>query len=245
MGRKVNTFTVEEALDLFDRAGNDDQRIEILEQLTLVNLHKFARVKGVALKAGIKKAVAINLIIEELSQLQEAEPVETEAREPEQLNTQEAELSYDDAAELLNHANSIPEFERILNLCSQAALIKMCGEHEGAKIDYNSCDRETLIKALAQCLGLSAMWADNRRKQLEELRETKPKFKPKFSDDELAYMPLKRLRKEAGVTITQLAQAVHLSKDTCYKIEAYGNGSFENTAKIRAYLVGCIKQEYP
>ena len=62
-GRKLNTFTVEEALSLFARAGNDDQRREILERLTLAKLRELAKEQGIALECNIKKEFVINLII--------------------------------------------------------------------------------------------------------------------------------------------------------------------------------------
>ena len=72
-GRKLNTFTVEEALSLFARAGNDDQRREALDRLTLAKLREFAKEQGIALEFNIKKEFVINLIMKELSQRQEVE----------------------------------------------------------------------------------------------------------------------------------------------------------------------------
>ena len=51
-----------------------------MERLTLVRVREFARVKAIVLEVNLKKAVVISLIIEGLSQLQEAEPVEAEAK---------------------------------------------------------------------------------------------------------------------------------------------------------------------
>ena len=70
-GRKLNTFTVEEALSLFARAGNDDQRREILDRLTLARLRELAKEHGIALEFNIKKEFVINLIMKELSQRHE------------------------------------------------------------------------------------------------------------------------------------------------------------------------------
>lgn len=64
-GRKVNTFTVEQALELYARATNDDQRIEILDKLTLVKLRELAKTKGLKLENNIKKWIVIRRLIEE------------------------------------------------------------------------------------------------------------------------------------------------------------------------------------
>ena len=100
MGRKLNTFTVEEALKLFARAGNDDQRREILERLTLARLRELAKEQGIALECNIKKELVISLIMKELSQRQEAEPVEPEAREPEVQRQEVRETAADRKARL-------------------------------------------------------------------------------------------------------------------------------------------------
>ena len=99
-GRKLNTFTVEEALSLFARAGNDDQRMEILERLTLARLRELAKEQGIALEFNIKKELVISLIMKELSQRQEAEPVEPEAREPEQQRQEARETAAERKARL-------------------------------------------------------------------------------------------------------------------------------------------------
>lgn len=64
-GRKLNTFTVEQALELYARATNDDQRIEILDKLTLVKLRELAKTKGLKLENNIKKWIVIRRLIEE------------------------------------------------------------------------------------------------------------------------------------------------------------------------------------
>ena len=97
MGRKLNTFTVDEALKLFARAGNDDQRRESLDRLTLARLRELAKERGIALEFNIKKEFVINLIMKELSQRQEAEP---EAREPEEQRQEVIETAADRKARL-------------------------------------------------------------------------------------------------------------------------------------------------
>lgn len=77
-GRKVNTFTVKQALELYARATNDDQRIEILDKLTLVKLRELAKTKGLKLENNIKKWIVIRRLIEEFKR--EAE----QAEEPEE-----------------------------------------------------------------------------------------------------------------------------------------------------------------
>ncbi|MBQ8692951.1 MAG: hypothetical protein IJ520_07385, partial [Synergistaceae bacterium] len=97
MGRKANTFTVEEALSLFARAGNDDQRREILERLTLARLRELAKEQGIALEFNIKKEFVINLIMKELSQRHETE---LEAREPEEQRQEVRETTAERKARL-------------------------------------------------------------------------------------------------------------------------------------------------
>lgn len=77
-GRKVNTFTVEQALELYARATNDDQRVEILDKLTKQKLLGLAEVKGLKLKNDTKKLIIINRLIDEFKR--EAE----QAEEPKQ-----------------------------------------------------------------------------------------------------------------------------------------------------------------
>ena len=96
MGRKFNTFTVEEALKLFARAGNDDQRREILERLTFERLREFAGLNGIKIKYRDTKTVAINLIMKELP-LIAAEP---ETREPEQQRQEVRETAAERKARL-------------------------------------------------------------------------------------------------------------------------------------------------
>ena len=78
-GRKVNTFTVEYVLELYARATNDDQRVEILDKLTKPRLLELAEVKGLKLKNDTKKLIIINRLIDEFKR--EAE----QAEEPEEL----------------------------------------------------------------------------------------------------------------------------------------------------------------
>ena len=73
-GRKVNTFTVEQALELYARAGNDDQRKEILDKLTLVRLRGLAKAKGLRLENNLQKWIVISRLIEEFKR--EAEQAE-------------------------------------------------------------------------------------------------------------------------------------------------------------------------
>ena len=80
-GRKVNTFTVEQALELYARATNDDQRVEILDKLTKPRLLELAEVKGLKLKNDTKKLIIINRLIDEFKR--EAEQAE-EPEEPKQ-----------------------------------------------------------------------------------------------------------------------------------------------------------------
>ena len=96
MGRKANTFTVEEALSLFARAGNDDQRREILDRLTLERLREFAGLNGIKIKCRDTKTVAIDLIMKELP-LIAAEP---ETREPEQQRQEVRETAAERKARL-------------------------------------------------------------------------------------------------------------------------------------------------
>ncbi|MBR1417491.1 MAG: hypothetical protein IJ576_00840 [Synergistaceae bacterium] len=100
MGRKLNTFTVDEALKLFARAGNDDQRRESLDRLTLARLRELAKERGIALEFNIKKEFVINLIMKELSQRHETEPVEPEAREPEEQRQEVRETAAERKARL-------------------------------------------------------------------------------------------------------------------------------------------------
>ena len=73
-GRKVNTFTVEQALELYARAGNDDQRREILDKLTLVRLRGLAKAKGLRLENNLQKWIVISRLIEEFKlEAEEAE----------------------------------------------------------------------------------------------------------------------------------------------------------------------------
>ncbi|MBQ7197451.1 MAG: hypothetical protein IJS40_08610 [Synergistaceae bacterium] len=80
-GRKVNTFTVEYVLELYARATNDDQRVEILDKLTKPRLLELAEVKGLKLKNDTKKLIIINRLIDEFKR--EAEQAE-EPEEPKQ-----------------------------------------------------------------------------------------------------------------------------------------------------------------
>lgn len=82
-GRKVNTFTVEQALELYARAGNDDQRKEILDKLTLPRLRGLAEAKGVRLGYNVKKWIVISRLIDEFKR--EAE----QGEEPKQVISDE------------------------------------------------------------------------------------------------------------------------------------------------------------
>ncbi len=85
-GRKVNTFTVEQTLELYARAGNDDQRKEILDKLTLPRLRGLAKVKGLRLGYNVKKWIVISRLIEEFKlEAEEAEVPE----EPKQVISDE------------------------------------------------------------------------------------------------------------------------------------------------------------
>ena len=96
MGRKANTFTVEEALKLFARAGNDDQRREILERLTFERLREFAGLNGIKIKCRDTKTVAINLIMKELPLI----AAEAETREPEEQRQEVRETAAERKARL-------------------------------------------------------------------------------------------------------------------------------------------------
>ena len=78
-GRKVNTFTVEYVLELYARATNDDQRVEILDKLTKPRLLELAKAKGLRLENNLQKWIVISRLIDEFKH--EAEQV----KEPEEL----------------------------------------------------------------------------------------------------------------------------------------------------------------
>ncbi len=85
-GRKVNTFTVKQALELYARATNDDQRVEILDKLTLPRLRGLAEAKGLRLGYNVKKWIVISRLIEEFKlEAEEAEVPE----EPKQVISDE------------------------------------------------------------------------------------------------------------------------------------------------------------
>ena len=191
-GRKVNTFTVEEALDLFDRAGNDDQRREALDRLTLAKLREFAKEQGIELEFNIKKELVVNLIMEELLRRTAELAEQPEAEEPE--------------------------------LEVKPEPVESSAERK-ARLQQEMKERE----AAAAAAELEELLKEERQKELS------------------GSIPLNRLRKVAGVSQVEVAEAIGCELDDYLNVEYFGRGkglSQYIAAKARAYLERCINQDF-
>ena len=58
-GLKVDTFTVEKALELYVRATNDDQRVEILDKLTKPKLLELRKLEPLILQMTPRSGVLL------------------------------------------------------------------------------------------------------------------------------------------------------------------------------------------
>ena len=175
MGRKANTFTVEEALKLFARAGNDDQRREILDRLTLERLREFAGLNGIKIKCRDTKTVAIDLIMKELPLIAaEAEP---EASEPEQQRHEARETAADRKARLEREMREreaaakpevLEEFQKDDFPLSQLRQLAGVSQQEVAKAIRCNLDDYLNVEYWGRGKGVSRLIAAKARKYLTD-----------------------------------------------------------------------------